>query len=82
MGGNDDEDVLALYYRKKGHTVRTVLEEAIQEAQEKYLPALQDEVGEANVDCWALVRPRLGCQSETRVMLSLRAIPTPLQAAA
>jgi hypothetical protein len=28
------------------------------------------------------VRPRQGCQSETRVMLSLRAIPTPLQAAA
>ncbi|ELR15712.1 uncharacterized protein ACA1_378620 [Acanthamoeba castellanii str. Neff] len=61
MGG-DDEAVLDLplakgdNFRKPGSTVRTVLEEAIQEARGKYVPALQAEVGEANVHCWALVR--------------------------
>jgi hypothetical protein len=60
--GGDDEAVLDLplakgdNFRKPGSTVRTVLEEAIQEARGKYVPALQAEVGEANVHCWALVR--------------------------
>jgi hypothetical protein len=58
-----DHAVLALplseiYFKqhKSRATVQAVLEEAVREAQDKYLPALKAEMGEANVDCWALVR--------------------------
>ena len=41
---------------KKGDTVATVLERAVQDARTIHLPPLQKEIGQANVKCWVLVR--------------------------
>ena len=58
-----DDDILGLPLNvafmkqfKKGDTVKTVLENAVQEAKCTHLPPLQKEIGQANVHCWVLVR--------------------------
>jgi len=58
-----DDDILRLRLNvafmkqfKKGDTVKTVLEQAVQEVQHTHLPPLQKELGQANVHCWVLVR--------------------------
>jgi hypothetical protein len=58
-----DDDILGLPLNvafmkqyKRGDTVKTVLEKAVQEARSIHLPPLQKEIGRANVHCWVLVR--------------------------
>ena len=58
-----DDDILGLALNvafmkqfKRGDTVKTVLEKAVQEARNTHLPPLQKEIGQANVHCWVLVR--------------------------
>jgi hypothetical protein len=58
-----DDDILGLPLNvafmkqyKRGDTVKTVLEKAVQEARSTHLPPLQKEIGQANVHCWVLVR--------------------------